>query len=88
MGKTNVLIGEAARCCGVTVKQIRNWQEQGYLEDRPRIICGMRAYRQFDENDLARISKIKKYLDEGFTLKVASQKASEEILEGGGGKNA
>ncbi|MFC1839809.1 MerR family transcriptional regulator [Thermodesulfobacteriota bacterium] len=83
MTKKNVLIGEACRLCGVSVKQVRHWQSKGYLKDGPRIICGERAYRQFAEDDLAKIRKIKKYLDDGFTLKVASKKAADETLKGG-----
>ncbi len=83
MVKKNFLIGEAAKLCSVSVKQIRNWQELGHLKDGPRIICGERSYRQFDEDDLTMIRRIKDYLNQGFTLKAASQKASNEILQGG-----
>lgn len=76
MNKNSYLIGEAAKICGVTVKQIRHWQERGYIRSAPRIVCGERAYRQYRESDLDVIKKIKKYLDEGFTLQAAVKKAS------------
>ena len=84
-----ISIGEAARLTGVTVKQIRHWQSRGYILDRPRVVCGQRAYRQFDEDDLEIIRRIKGYLDDGFRLDVAAGKAAGDILnEKGGVKNA
>ena len=70
-------IGEAARICGVTEKQIRHWEEKGHMPSPQRVICGKRSYRQFGEAELKQIRKIKKYLDEGFTLASAAKKASE-----------
>jgi len=84
-----ISIGEAARLTGVTVKQIRHWQSRGYIPERPRVVCGERAYRQFDEDDLQIIRRIKGYLDDGFRLNVAAGKAAADILnEKGGVTNA
>ena len=79
-------IGEAARICGVTEKQIRHWEEKGHMPSPQRVICGKRSYRQFGEAELKQIRKIKKYLDEGFTLASAAKKAAstlkvKEVLE-------
>ena len=71
-------IGETARICGVTEKQIRHWEERGHIPSPQRVICGKRAYRQFTEEGFSLISKIKEYLDEGFTLSVAAKKAGAE----------
>jgi DNA-binding transcriptional MerR regulator len=71
-------IGEAARICGVTEKQIRHWEEKGHMPSLQRVICGKRSYRQFGEVELKQIRKIKKYLDEGFTLASAAKKAGVE----------
>ena len=71
-------IGEAARICGVTEKQIRHWEERGFIPPPQRVICGKRAYRQFTEEGFRLISRIKEYLDEGFTLTVAAKKAGAE----------
>jgi DNA-binding transcriptional MerR regulator len=72
-------IGEAARICGVTIKQIRHWELKNHIPILKRVICGKRSYRQFSEEDLDIIKKIKSYLDEGYTLPVAARKASQEI---------
>ena len=57
-------IRDAASQCGVTVKQIRNWEEREYIPKATRIVCGERAYRYFSENDFGIIRTIKSYLDQ------------------------
>ena len=84
--KRTVSIGEAARLAGVTVKQIRHWMEKGYIPERPRVICGKRAYRQFGDDDLKAIKAVKSYLDQGYTLPVAAEKAAEKFEMGGNGR--
>jgi DNA-binding transcriptional MerR regulator len=74
-------IGEAARICGVTEKQIRHWEEKGHIPSPQRVICGKRNYRQFTEEGFKLIHRIKEYLDEGFTLTSAARKAASEIDE-------
>ena len=81
-------IGDAARKCGVTVKQIRNWEERKYIPTATRIVCGERAYRYFSEHDLIAIRSIKSYLDQGFTLKAAVKKAAENSSGKSGDKDA
>ena len=81
-------IGDAASQCGVTVKQIRNCEERKYIPTATRIVCGERAYRYFSEDDLGIIRTIKSYLDLGFTLKMAVQKARENLGMDGGAADA
>jgi hypothetical protein len=78
--KQTVSIGEAARLCGVTVKQIRHWQDRKFIPEPQRVVCGLRSYRQFGEEDLRIIKKIKFYLDAGFRLNSATEKAAADIL--------
>lgn len=77
-------IGQAATLCGCTTKQIRNWENQGYIDRAFRVQSGVRSYRYFSEFDLVVIKKIKSFLDQGFRLPVAAQKAREEIYKTGG----
>ena len=49
-----VSIGEAARICNVTVKQIRFWEERGYIPSAQRVICGERSYRKYGKDDLGK----------------------------------
>ena len=72
-------IGDAARICGVTVKQIRHWEEKNYIPAPERVICGKRGYREFDEADMELITCIKSYLDEGYNLSIAARKAKKSI---------
>lgn len=74
-------IGETARICGVTEKQIRHWEEKEHIPSPQRIICGQRSYRQFTEEDFNLIRRIKEYSDEGFHLAVAAKKAAEDLLK-------
>ena len=77
--KKTYSIGDTARITGITEKQLRHWEEQNYLIDIERTVCGRRAYRRYSEAQIKQISKMKEYLDMGFTLRAASLKASEEI---------
>ena len=86
--KRDLSIGQAAKVCGVSVKQLRHWQEKKYLPDPERVICGERSYRKYGEEDLDAIRKIKAYLDRGFTLPVSARKATEERSRKGGNDHA
>ena len=81
-------IGEAARICGVTEKQIRHWEEKGHMPQPDRVICGKRSYRQFGETELKLIRRIKKFLDEGFTLASAAKRAASTLNVKEGLENA
>jgi len=84
--QNTVLIGQAAVLCKVSVKQIRHWQDQGYIPDKNRVICGERAFRQFTKDDLRLIKAIAHYREEGYVLPVAAQKAADAIKSGKEGK--
>jgi hypothetical protein len=73
-------IGQAAKICGVTQRQIRNWEEKGFIPELKRVHCGDRSYRQFSKDDFDLICSIKQYLDEGYVLSVAVKKAGDKIL--------
>ena len=66
-------IGDTSRMTGVTQKQLRNWEARGYIPEAMRVVCGERAYRYFTADQIEIISKIKSYLDQGFTLSHASK---------------
>ena len=74
-------IGDTAELIGVTTRQIRNWGESGHLGTVERIQCGDRAYRRYTSEQVDLIQRIKGYLDEGFTLKMAVQKAGKNNSE-------
>jgi DNA-binding transcriptional MerR regulator len=61
---------------GVTQKQIRNWEAKGYIPEANRVVSGIRAYRRFTLPQVENIRRIKAYLDEGYTLSAAAQRAN------------
>jgi DNA-binding transcriptional MerR regulator len=75
-------IGQVARLAGVSIKQIRFWEEKGYLEKAKRLICGERRYRQYDMRDVERIRWIKDFMEEGYTLKEAAKKSALKMSGG------
>ena len=84
--KRTFSIGDSARLTGITEKQLRHWEQQGYLSDIERVVCGIRSYRRFSEDQINQISKMKEYLDMGYTLKSsaklakdAAEKQAEEV---------
>lgn len=76
-------IGDTAKITGVSQKQIRSWEQKGYISKALRVVSGERAYRRFTAGQVEIISSIKQYLDLGFTLPTAAKKASK-----GGGNHA
>jgi DNA-binding transcriptional MerR regulator len=78
-------IGETARICGVTAKQLRHWEQRGFIPLASRVICGKRAYREFGSGDLDTIRRIKGFLDDGFTVSAAAKKAAAKNKQITGG---
>jgi DNA-binding transcriptional MerR regulator len=81
-------IGEAARICGVTAKQLRYWQDRKLIPEPQLVVCGIRSFRKYGVDDLEIIKKIKSYLDSGYTLTAAAKKAAEDTEENGGEQDA
>ncbi len=67
-------IGEVSKQTQVSQRQLRFWEEQSYIQPE-RVVCGDRAYRQYSSGDIRLIGTIKQYLDEGYQLKAAVEKA-------------
>jgi DNA-binding transcriptional MerR regulator len=84
--KKTFSIGDTAKMTGATQKQLRNWEASGFIPLAERLVCGERAYRRFTMDEVETIRKIKDYLDEGFTLSSAVNKATGKnpIKEGSG----
>jgi DNA-binding transcriptional MerR regulator len=74
--KNTFSIGDTAKMTGATQKQIRHWEAKGYISEAGRVVSGARAYRRFTLGQVETISKIKEFLDEGFTLLAAAQKVT------------
>ena len=75
-------IGDTAKLCGVSQKQLRNWEARGYIPAATRVVCGERAYRHFTEKQVKQIQAIKKLMDEGYALPHASRLARKSSGKG------
>ena len=67
-------IGTAAKVTNTTVKKLRYWEEKGFISPE-RVYSGSRGFRWYYPEDLEKITKIKKYIDQGYTLQAAAQMA-------------
>ena len=83
--KNTLSIGDTAKRTGATQKQIRHWEAKGYISEAGRVVSGVRAYRRFTLGQVETISKIKEFLDEGFTLLAAAQKVTGKTFSTKGG---
>ena len=83
---TTFSIGDASEMTGVSQKKLRSWEGK-CIPEPERIVCGDRAYRRYTQEQIALITRIKEYQDQGFTLSAAAQKAREENLKTGGVEN-
>ena len=81
--KNTVSIGDASRLTGLSQKQIRTFEERGYIIPPIRITSGKLNYRRFTEDNIKNLKALKQFIDEGFTLPAASKKAMEELKKGG-----
>lgn len=60
-----LLIGQVARQTGVSVETIRFYERQGLIQEPPRRPSG---YRQYDSNDIHRLTFIQQAKTLGFSL--------------------
>lgn len=77
MDRGKYLIGQVSEISGASQKQIRSWEE--FLGDVFRITCGKMKYRFYTKKQLEIVKEIKRFLDEGFKLKFAVEKAKETL---------
>ena len=73
-----VSIGVAAKASNTTVKMLRYWEEQGYITPE-RVYSGSRGYRFYSHDDVQKITRIKNYIDQGYTLQAAAKMVDAEI---------
>ena len=68
-------IGQIVQLTGVTPKQLRFWEQEDYLQGVEYISYGGIHHRRYSAETLEQIQLIKRFLDKGFTLQAASQRA-------------
>ncbi|MDN7145403.1 MerR family transcriptional regulator [Liquorilactobacillus mali] len=67
-------IGDLSKLTGVSTRQLRYWEERGYLETP---ITEKNITRKYKFEVFYKVQAIKKYLDEGFTLAKAAEQADQ-----------
>ncbi len=78
LSKMTISIGDVAKMCGISTKQLRDWEEKGLIPAPERVTCGDRAYRHYDWKLIEKIRGMKEYLDKGYTLRGAAEKAAAD----------
>ena len=71
-------ISSVSEMTGVSKNRIREWHEKGFLPGIRSISVGSRLHRRFSEEDIDTITRIDRLMQEGWTLRSAAEKATEE----------
>ncbi|MHA8110569.1 MerR family transcriptional regulator [Lactobacillaceae bacterium Melli_B4] len=67
-------IGEVSKMADVSPRQLRYWDQKGFIESKRHDESSSRVY---DFLNLLRIGSIKNYLDQGYTLHAAVHKTND-----------
>jgi len=78
MNKT-ISISGVSQETGLSERQLRSFQDKGYIDVPILITSGKLKYRRYTPEHIQEIKIFKKYLDQGYKLAFASQKTFEEI---------
>lgn len=70
-------IADASKETGCSPRQLRNYEARRYIKPPVRITCGEIRYRRFENQNIKEIKIFKNFVDQGFTLPVASAKTAE-----------
>ncbi|KRL61002.1 MerR family transcriptional regulator [Latilactobacillus fuchuensis] len=69
-------ISEVCKMAKVTPRQLRYWEQKGYLQSRE---TANQKAREYDAHTTIKAILIKHFLDEGYTLAVAVQKIQKHM---------
>jgi len=74
----NLLVGisELSQMCDISPRQLRYWEQKGFIQSVPQEENAPRKYRL---PTVVKVEMIKTFLDEGFTLAKAVEKADKKI---------
>ena len=73
-------IGQVANEVGIPKYKLRHWCNR-YLTNIEKLEIGSSRHRRFTETDIELIRKIKGYRENGYVLKMAVEKAREELMK-------
>ena len=69
-------ISELTKKTGATTRQLRYWEKKGYIKSIQPDPNSPRAYKL---SDIIKVELIKEYLDSGYTLSMAYEKAIKKL---------
>lgn len=75
MKNTNWLSSsEVIRRLDISLRQLYYWELKGVV--KPKVVTqGSREFKRYSENDLEILRRVKEYIDQGYTLNSALQRA-------------
>ncbi len=68
---------EVTRKLNISLRQLYYWELKGIIKPR-MVTMGSREFKRYSNNDLEVLSQIKDFLDDGYTLNSAVQRAQTE----------
>lgn len=77
-----VTSSQITRQLEISVRQLYYWELKGIVEPR-KITMGAREFKRYSPQDVKVLESVKNFLDEGYTLAKAMEKA---VLNGSTGK--
>lgn len=77
VSKLRLSIGAVEELTGINQRKLRYWEEKGIINSSVAK-CG--ANKLFDYINIKKILFIKEFLEEGFTLKFAVEKAEKKLI--------
>lgn len=66
---------EVTRKLKISLRQLYYWELKGIIKPRA-VVMGSREFKRYTPNDVETLRKIKAFLDEGYTLSRAIEKAT------------
>ena len=75
-------IADASKETGCSQRQLRNYETREYIKPPVRITCGEIRYRRYTRENIEEIKVFKSFIDQGFTLPIASAKTAAYLNMG------
>ena len=72
--KNTLGIRDASEATGFTQRQLRTYEEKGYINQPLKITCGEIRYRRYTPEHIEDLKVFKRFIDDGFTLHAAAAK--------------
>jgi len=70
---------EVIRKLDISLRQLYYWELKGVV--KPKVVTqGSREFKRYSETDLETLRRVKEYIDQGYTLNSALQRATNGVL--------